>query len=1413
MWTHKRPFRRPKLTLESIEGQGKIYLYRSLNIKRVIGIIGSGVSSGYGLPSWAEMTTDVIIKTKDILKEYNNNSNQKKQKELPQYLNDYNQETYISANEAISILETCRQIVMDIELENTGQDKDKDKDKDKLQTEITTKIKMASDKVTKKELGDSDKSPIKAIFEELRIRRFLTLNYDVLIEKYLQECQKFECDDRGQHGFEKLFNPPSGLGDTNLDLRLKAYNSLGRTALSICMDPETIGDLINFSSFPFAHEAQIYHLHGRVDHPKSLIVTESDYQQLYIQSDNQRRTFNEALDMLFTGNDILFIGIGMGEDDALRPLRRFALQERDRIWSARRVFALLPFEGKAKSEITAIKLKTRYNVHAIFYRHSDKKLEKTENILITKGEFEEREKTKTTSNVKAKKKTNQKKKEDDELYYKDDLAEFLTHDIQSLTQGNRNWWQDWQKLPKQRVAIYANYGEDDHQIWTRHRTYFTPLKGDSALFKKTVKWSQKIAEEKTCYRRILRVCAPTGYGKGSLHLELQGRGKIKQLFHEDEEYYGAFFAHTSFSVEFPSVIAALNRFLAFHIQKLKGRDEGKQWKAAQNPTLVGAWEENENLHRLKQLKKLLDLFTSEQKAGKKNRLFICLTGLDLITNKYGDGYSPCNREFFRILTKHSVVIKKGIMEPPPLDILLIAGCPETPIRYLSEECEKERLDECEQGPHLWADTAFARPFFSHKNNETPAKPPFLKKWHTLPPLPYKERDWLGCAPTRVNKKEIVNNYPNLYRLLEKSVFLDSLVSYCVDEIIGALPKNKKSQAVLDWLARLEQSASRTGSKEVLSEIFKQYRAINSNDDNLKYTYTLRMTILRHLSLFRIPVTSEVLYSCDYIKKEIEKALDNLPTHNKRHCLSEALKRLEDRGLLIPVFPGITRFGKNEIPVTVNEVHEKEQARYILHPQMREFIASQMDFSIPARGERNYYEVSVYAVQPHDLPTPNETHFQFVHDIIRQQLEDCRKNLALFYDPKTNEKKIEAEKFTPQQILAIPQQIRAVYSIVRETFSVATLSRLDKIKTEDWELGEPFEIYRIWLGGILHAATGVEELKNYYDDPKSKLANKVTDYSYTLANPLYLFEIVWLLNERGVAELVQGHLYDAYAVFEHAIRVNSRFETSGDLDDVCHATERRIQLNKAIVLIERARIDNAQKILSQLVKRIRDHPNRTPSVTYALAQGYLGLCAHLTGHFKEAEHCYKSVIKYCSSNGNLRAVSIFRRHYADLLRATEKMQKARDQLQLSILAASHEEQKDVLHLALVSKARLERTDHNGDNVEAVRILEAAMDYGRKMGITKIQVEALKVRAEINMIQGETEFAGRLAAQAIGLANRHGMRLREISTLLLYGTILAKRDQRALAISTIKGALGEAEKYGYQLKAQQAQSSLRDLGREE
>lgn len=51
------------------------------------------------------------------------------------------------------------------------------------------------------------------------------------------------------------------------------------------------------------------------------------------------------------------------------------------------------------------------------------------------------------------------------------------------------------------------------------------------------------------------------------------------------------------------------------------------------------------------------------------------------------------------------------------------------------------------------------------------------------------------------------------------------------------------------------------------------------------------------------------------------------------------------------------------------------ARFTVHAQIRDFVAYHMPFFTPDRGDRNYFQVSLYCDQPRDLPTPTHEHYR------------------------------------------------------------------------------------------------------------------------------------------------------------------------------------------------------------------------------------------------------------------------------------------------------------------------------------------------------------------------------------------------------------------------------------------------------
>lgn len=158
-----------------------------------------------------------------------------------------------------------------------------------------------------------------------------------------------------------------------------------------------------------------------------------------------------------------------------------------------------------------------------------------------------------------------------------------------------------------------------------------------------------------------------------------------------------------------------------------------------------------------------------------------------------------------------------------------------------------------------------------------------------------------------------------------------------------------------------------------------------------------------------------------------------------------------------------------------------------------------------------------------------------------------------------------------------------------------------------------------------------------------------------------------------------------------------------------------------------------------------------------------------------------------------------------------MDDARRDLKLAAHLAFQAEQEDILHLALVSSAHLTLADpapRIPDRVLPLKELVAAEHYADAMGLPRLKVEALRVRGEIILVQGDAENAGRLVARAVALANRHGMRLRKVSCLVLYARILHARGEPEFAQRILEEVLQEARLFDYQLKAELAARQLRE-----
>ncbi|HWU52277.1 MAG TPA: SIR2 family protein [Tahibacter sp.] len=197
-----------------------------------------------------------------------------------------------------------------------------------------------------------------------KINRFVTLNYDHEIERQLEDHTYPFFSLTPRKGSDADPKAGSTTGGPAADPRKSARSRLGERAETIDLCPKNTAELLLFAAnFSPAH-VQVLHLHGSVREPATMIVTDRDYNQRYFAQGAWPSVLGDGQELLFRGNAILFVGVGMNEDELLRPLRILAqAPSRD----GRPVFTLLGSSSRAEDTALAVKLFQRYGIRTIFY--------------------------------------------------------------------------------------------------------------------------------------------------------------------------------------------------------------------------------------------------------------------------------------------------------------------------------------------------------------------------------------------------------------------------------------------------------------------------------------------------------------------------------------------------------------------------------------------------------------------------------------------------------------------------------------------------------------------------------------------------------------------------------------------------------------------------------------------------------------------------------------------------------------------------------------------------------------------------------------------------------------------------------------------------------------------------------------
>jgi hypothetical protein len=213
-----------------------------------------------------------------------------------------------------------------------------------------------------------------------------------------------------------------------------------------------------------------------------------------------------------------------------------------------------------------------------------------------------------------------------------------------------------------------------------------------------------------------------------------------------------------------------------------------------------------------------------------------------------------------------------------------------------------------------------------------------------------------------------------------------------------------------------------------------------------------------------------------------------------------------------------------------------------------------------------------------------------------------------------------------------------------------------------------------------------------------------------------------------------------------------------------------------------------------------------------------LVAHLSGDHIGAERLYGSAIQVLSEAGAWRGVSVFLRHRSDLLRKLNRLKAARSDIEGAITASEAGFHPDLLHFCRVSEANLRRfeaaagreTTSGRARPVSVTEIEPTLRFAKNLGSAKLESDAYRIKAFIEMDQGDFESAYHSALDCLWLCRAYHLRLRTIASIELLGQVLHRRGDREDARRLFLESAQLARRYEYPSVIDSTERALGAMG---
>jgi hypothetical protein len=1286
--------------------------------------------------------------------------------------------------------------------------------------------------------ADREGGAITPLLDDLKIKRFITLNYDLELERetMIRQDEAYYLE-RGAITWADIIGGPVERRQIVRDRtqRLSRILSDGQTIESDILDRERLDRLFEFSISSPNADRHILHLHGRADQWQSMIVDIRDYDRLYRRDDLFRNPFEHGIRTLFAGNPVLFVGVGMTEEEINGTLQRFVSDSPYRrtaptflLWNTTN-FAESKIERREQMRLRRLDYLLRLGVFVVF-----------DDDLDWQGEAVSADTLRDAyHHVSTRMSANELSAAEGADAHKKVQLRALAATVSALPrtltmierQGYRqpNLWRSTIKRatgdctrsmrlwgtpglfeiarsvefvacphPARTLPLPESKNGTDRREVRLVRSH-RPPSGSGGNIKSIVPLTVALAEP--------------GFGRGTFAewlIRKSGEFRFGGWFFQETKACHRLLVNAGFSYDSDALLSGIADFLRARLDDT-------------NPIFLGDGP-------LASLAREY-LFSSGKAFILNEPALIIINGVDRF---FGVDGAPLSAEFDQMVRS---ILRYGAGQVQ----WLLLGTERVGKYFTGLSTRLWRIHD--ETPPDTARRAIRSRYLEDLQRRFDPSPPSVS------------------ATTRIG---IATQFDR--EAVRRAFFEAYLSPELIGRRIGPTPPRPVGAAVESGTVAMQDATAKPPP-----EYFGGPAALE---------------VLRTMAFIGWPVEVSVLGHAPKVRARLRELFKAHGIDEERAALVRVMTALRDLGLIIEVMRfDADAHGDGRGPELTRDIGPR--TRFGLHRSLATELRERHGVPLSEAKLASAFNMSLFAAQPSDDYTPEPQFHDELGDLVDRLIGAWKDERGSAQElPAEVQQSIDSDpavypavSFNPvapsigrPEFIALcnpgaVSSIRAALAVIRGYYSTSSLLSLDRndrlvSASRDGALtdhGDRLDRLMRGFGKIAEAraqARGKASELDARPAPKTRKTRRRLAAGSDVApipfldqldiimgpEPFYPDDLVWLHNERGVVKLAQGDLYAARRSFGLALAVNS-----SQLERNFRGHNwRRITLNIVAVLVERGRLTTAETRLAEIERTIDNsewastqphvhgpteiggraarilelfgdqnhyvddcvHPHfaREEILMVGLVTGYRGLIAQQRGHERTAQGFYVRAISILRRLGEQRAYALFQRHYASLRHFTRNEVDAYREAELAVSAADAARQMDMAYRARILRAshsaRVSGAD-GGMRRRAIRDLTAALNYSALTDSYRVRIEASACLGRLMLDSGDFDAALRHSSDALTIACRFGHTLHKINLRVQIGDILIQRGDPISGNALLESALNLASRVGYQLIVERVQ----------